>query len=62
MTALVIVSWVLVIGSVTGISVAGLSLALRETICGPSPRCIVPALCASIITGSLGSIAAQVTV
>lgn len=62
MTALVIVSWVLVFGSVVGIIVAGLSLALSETICGPSPRWVVPALCGSIITGSLGSIAAQVTV
>jgi hypothetical protein len=61
-TALGIVSWVLVFGSITGICVAGASLAPNRTICGPSPRWVVPALCGSIITGSLASIAAQVTV
>ncbi|OZD60839.1 hypothetical protein CH263_20325 [Rhodococcus sp. 06-1059B-a] len=62
MAGLVLVSWVLVFGSVSGIIIAGAALALDHTTCGPSPRWVVPALCGSIITGSLGSIAAQVTV
>ncbi|MFC8181553.1 hypothetical protein ACFULT_21970 [Rhodococcus sp. NPDC057297] len=62
MTALVIVSWVLVFGSVTGILVAGASLALDHTSCGPTPRWVHFTLFGSVITGSLGSIAAQVNV
>lgn len=62
MTALLIVGWVLVVGSNVGIIVAGATLALDRTVCGPTPRWVMSTLCGSVIVGSLGAIAAQVTV
>ncbi|MBY6413378.1 hypothetical protein HQ346_16915 [Rhodococcus sp. BP-252] len=62
MTAVAIASWVLVFGSITGIIVAGAALAWSRSTRRVAPRWTVLALFGSVITGSLASIAAQVTV